>query len=227
VTRQGETVEEGGDDGLTVTTTGNVGLSDELNLFVGVGGAGLRHGNGSVHDTGGDLLTVVEEAALLTLQVRQTETSNVVSVLLIELQSDGVSSGQGGKGHESLGVWEVRFPPDVSNIRHWRGQVNTPGPVPQVSQVRQHFIQGSGVDRAVHPAGTVRGHLPPHHLQAGDEAIVGVVTLGDLVGRLIVADPEGDVPGCPVCPSVESGCGHVVCGCESIVADRRGQDARQ
>jgi len=69
-------------------------------------------------------------------------------------------------------------------------------------EVRQHFIQGSGVDRAIHPAGTVRGHLPPHHLQAGDQAIVGVVTLGDLVGRLIILNPEGDVPGCPVGVSV-------------------------
>ena len=105
----------------------------------------------------------------------------------------------------SFGVWEVRFPPDVSNIRHWRGQVNSPGPVRQVSQVCQHLIQGSSVDRAIHPAGTVGRHLPPHHLQTGNQAIVGVITLGNLVGRLIVLDPQGDVPGCPVCPTVVGG----------------------
>jgi len=70
------------------------------------------------------------------------------------------------------------------------------------SEVRQHFIQGIGVDRAIHPAGTVGGHLPPHHLQARDEAVIGIITLGDLVGRLIVADPQGDIPGLPVCPTV-------------------------
>ena len=102
----------------------------------------------------------------------------------------------------SLGVWEVRFPPDVCKIKHFGGQVNTPGPVRRLSQVRQHFIQGSGVDRAIHPAGTVRGHLSPHHLKARDQAIVRIITLRDLVGRLIILNPEGDVPGCPVCPSV-------------------------
>jgi hypothetical protein len=97
---------------------------------------------------------------------------------------------------------EGPLPPDVCKIKHFGGQVNTPGPVPQVSQVRQHLIQGIGVDPAIHPAGTVRGHLTELRLQTGDEAIIGVVTTGDAVQSVIVLQPQGDVPGLPVCPSV-------------------------
>jgi hypothetical protein len=78
-------------------------------------------------------------------------------------------------------------------------------PPVRLSQVRQHLIQCSGVDRGVHPAGTVRGYLTELVLQAGNQAIVGVVTLGDLIKVLIVAQPQGDVPGRPVCPSVVIG----------------------
>ena len=74
------------------------------------------------------------------------------------------------------------------------------------SEIGQHLIQFGGVDLTVHPAGTVRGHLPPHQLQAGDEGIIAVVFAGDVVGCLIVLNPEGNVPGLPVCPAVV-GCG--------------------
>ena len=140
VTRQGEAVGESGNDGLTVTTTGNVGLSDELNLFVGVRGAGLTHSNGSVHNTGGNLLTMVEEAAFLTFQVRQTETVHIVQVLFVELQSDGVSSGQGGEG--SGHVSDVF---DSFNIQGFGGQVNTPGPVCQVSHQHDARLKGDSL----------------------------------------------------------------------------------
>jgi len=90
------------------------------------------------------------------------------------------------------------------------GQVNTPGPVRQVSQILQHLIQSVGVDRGIHPAGTVRGHLTKLGFQAGDEAIIGIILAGDVVQVLIVAQPQGDIPGLPVCPSVVGCCGHVV-----------------
>ena len=32
--------------------------------------------------------------------------------------------------------------------------------------------------------------------------IVGVVFLGDLVGRLVILNPEGDIPGLPIFPTV-------------------------
>jgi hypothetical protein len=71
------------------------------------------------------------------------------------------------------------------------------------SEIGQHLIQGGGVDGGIHPAGTVRRHLPPPILQAGDEGIVAIITLGNVIECLIILNPEGDVPGLPVCPSVE------------------------
>jgi hypothetical protein len=75
------------------------------------------------------------------------------------------------------------------------------------SEIGQHLIQGGGVDGGIHPAGTVRRHLPPPILQAGDEGIVAIITLGNVIECLIILNPEGDVPGLPVCPTVESGGG--------------------
>jgi hypothetical protein len=77
------------------------------------------------------------------------------------------------------------------------------GPPVDGSEIGQHLIQGSGVDRRIHPAGAVRGHLPKDALKAGDQAIVGIILTGDLVVSIIVLQPQGDVPGLPVCPSVE------------------------
>ena len=74
--------------------------------------------------------------------------------------------------------------------------------VPIGSEVGQHLIQGVGVDHGIHPASTVRGHGSELRLQAGDEGIVSVILAGDLVKVLIVAQPQGDIPGCPVCPTV-------------------------
>jgi len=70
-------------------------------------------------------------------------------------------------------------------------------------EIGQHLIQGVGVDGRVHPASAVRGHGSELRFQAGNESIIRVVLAGDLVEVLIVAQPQGDIPGCPICPTVE------------------------
>jgi hypothetical protein len=75
------------------------------------------------------------------------------------------------------------------------------------SEIGQHRIDLQSVDLGVIPAATVRRHLPPPILQAGDEGIVAIITLGNVIECLIILNPEGDVPGLPVCPTVESGGG--------------------
>jgi hypothetical protein len=112
----------------------------------------------------------------------------------VEVGSDGGQVGD-GSGHAS----DVF---DSFKLQENGGQVNTPGPVRRPSQVLQHLIQGSGVDGGIHPASTVRGHLTELRLQAGNQAIIGVVTTGDAVQKVIILQPQGDIPGCPVCPTV-------------------------
>ena len=71
------------------------------------------------------------------------------------------------------------------------------------SEILEHLIQFIGVDASIHPTHTVRGHLPEAVFQTRDQSVVGAVVLGDGVHRLIVLQPEGDVPGLIVCPTVE------------------------
>lgn len=73
------------------------------------------------------------------------------------------------------------------------------------SKVDQHVIQRVGVDGGIHPAGTVRRHLPPQHLQTGDQGIVAIILAGDAIGLFIILNPQGNIPGCPVLPTVEVG----------------------
>jgi len=78
------------------------------------------------------------------------------------------------------------------------------------SEIGQHLIQGGGVDLAVHPAGTVGGHLPEPMLQIRDESIVAVKLAGERIVGIVVLQPQGDVPGLPVCPSVVGGHGLIL-----------------
>jgi len=75
------------------------------------------------------------------------------------------------------------------------------------SEIVQHLVQFLLVDLAVHPAGTVWGHLTPQHLKVGNECVVAVELLSEVIGPLIVLDPQGDVPSLPVCPTVVGGHG--------------------
>jgi hypothetical protein len=45
----------------------------------------------------------------------------------------------------------------------------------------------------------------------------GHTRLSGVVQELIIANPEGGIPGFPVCPTLESRCGHVVCVTEVTI----------
>ena len=85
--------------GTFVSTMADVGSGEGSVLFGGpagrLSGAGvggdLRHGD----DAFGNFLTLVEEAALLTLQVAQTKVFDILELLFEELKGEGVGSGEG------------------------------------------------------------------------------------------------------------------------------------
>jgi hypothetical protein len=73
------------------------------------------------------------------------------------------------------------------------------------SQIRQHLIQCCGVNGGIHPAGTVRSHLPESVFKTRDQCIITIITAGDIVHPLIVLQPESNIPGLPVCPTIVVG----------------------
>ena len=79
-------------------------------------------------------------------------------------------------------------------------------------EVVHHVVDLQSVDRGVIPAATVRGllaaALPEHCHQVLIGAAATCQAAGSIIEGLIILNPEGHVPGLPVCPSVESGSGH-------------------
>jgi len=110
----------------------------------------------------------------------------------------GIEGGAEGEDGESLEHGLVRLV-DVFSIEAGEGGRRPPV---DSSEIVQHLVQFVGVDLSVHPTGTVWGHLPPQHLKVGNESVVAGELLSEVVGPLIVLNPQGDVPGLPVCPSV-------------------------
>ena len=57
--------------------------------------------------------------------------------------------------------------------------------------------------------------------QQVDAVLPGVGTASDAIEHLIILQPQGRIPGLPVCPSVERGVGHaLVCLLVCIVEPR-------
>ena len=89
----------------------------------------------------------------------------------------------------------------------------------RLSQVLHHLIDLHAIDGGVVPAATVWGlfaaAVAEHHHQVliGPSEACQAACL--IVQTLIVLDPEGNVPGLPVRPSVEGGFG---CGCHGFVS---------
>ena len=90
--------------------------------------------------------------------------------------------------------------------------------LPRLSQVPEHFVHLVCINGGVIPADTITSldevttDLPVSH--ASDELIPrglqtfaeGHTRLSGVVEELIVADPQGGVPGFPVCPTVHGAC---------------------
>jgi hypothetical protein len=83
------------------------------------------------------------------------------------------------------------------------GLEGEPGPPCASSEIGQHRIDLQSVDLGVIPAATVRGFLAATFPEQHQQILVVAAGLGGIVERLIILNPEGDVPGLPVCPSVE------------------------
>ena len=73
------------------------------------------------------------------------------------------------------------------------------------AEVFEHLVHLIGVDLGVHPAHTVRGDLREFKFETRDQGIVTTVTIdaSGAIDCLLVLDPEGDIPGLVVCPTVE------------------------
>ena len=78
-------------------------------------------------------------------------------------------------------------------------------------QIAHHGADFQSIDGGVIPAATVRRLLAATIPEQRHQLLIVAAGLGGIVERLIVANPEGDVPGLPVCPSVESVAHGLVC----------------
>jgi len=79
------------------------------------------------------------------------------------------------------------------------------------SEFVHHGVDLQSIDGRVIPAATVRGLLAAAVTEHHHQVLIGATTACQaaclIVQTLIVADPQGDIPGLPVCPTVEGGVG--------------------
>ena len=79
------------------------------------------------------------------------------------------------------------------------------------SEVCHHFVDLQSVNGRIIPAATVGGLFAATVTEHGNQVLIGTTEACQaaclIVQTLIVLNPEGHVPGLPVCPSVESGVG--------------------
>ena len=71
-------------------------------------------------------------------------------------------------------------------------------------EIGHHSADLQTIDLRIIPAAAVWGLLRSTIPQQTHQLLVVVTAASGIVERLIVANPEGDIPGLPVCPSVES-----------------------
>ena len=74
-----------------------------------------------------------------------------------------------------------------------------------------HSVDRQSVNLRVVPAATVRGLFAATIPEHPHQFLVVAAGAGSIIESLVVANPEGDVPGLPVCPSVEGVGGHRGC----------------
>ena len=82
-------------------------------------------------------------------------------------------------------------------------------PLVDTSQFVQHLLHLIVVDGGVVVGETVARLSDTMEHQQIDAVLPGVGTASDAVEELVILQPQGRIPGLPVCPSVECGVGHV------------------
>ena len=133
--------------------------------------------------------------------IREGAAQFTLSLLLLHHLKGNAPQFRGGS-EDAVGI-ELNF---VHVLIIDTGESRSPPPVDRstvVTQFFEHLIHLIGVDASIHPTHTVRGHLPEAVFQARDQGIERAVVLGDGVHRFIVLQPQGNVPGLIVCPTVE------------------------
>ena len=90
-----------------------------------------------------------------------------------------------------------------------RGQGSRSPPLVDSSKFVQHLLHLCCVDvwRVVGETVARLGDTMEH--QQIDAVLPGIGTASDVVEELVILQPQGSIPGLPVCPSVECGVGHV------------------
>ena len=76
-------------------------------------------------------------------------------------------------------------------------------------QIVHHLTDLQTVDGRVIPAATVRGLLAATLPELGYQVLVMAAAACQVIESLIILNPQGNIPGLPVCPAVE---GRVHCG---------------
>jgi len=82
-------------------------------------------------------------------------------------------------------------------------------PLVDSSKFVQHLLHLIVVDGGVVVGETVARLGDTMEHQQIDAVLPGVGTASDAVEELVILQPQGRIPGLPVCPSVECGVGHV------------------
>ena len=86
------------------------------------------------------------------------------------------------------------------------------GEVRRWSEICHHFVNLKSVDLRVIPTATIGGFFTATLPKNCDQILIvsGATAACQVVQSLIILNPESDIPGLPICPTVVSLCGHVV-----------------
>ena len=92
---------------------------------------------------------------------------------------------------------------DELRVFHGRGLVAVISLQGEESELLHHVANLNAVDSGIIPAATVWGLFTSTLPEHGDQLLIVAAAAGCIIEGFIVANPEGDIPGLPVCPSVE------------------------
>ena len=135
--------------------------------------------------------------------IREGAAQFTLSLLLLHHLQGNAPQFRGGS-EDAVGI-ELNFVHE-SIIR---GQGSRSPPLVDTSEFVQHLLHLVVVDGGVVVGETVARLRDTMEHQQVDAVLPGVGTTSDAVEKLVILQPQGRIPGLPVCPSVECGVGHV------------------
>ena len=135
--------------------------------------------------------------------IREGAAQFTLSLLLLHHLKGNAPQFRGGS-EDAVGI-ELNF---VHVLIIDTGESRSPPPVDS-SKFVQHLLHLIVVDGGVIVGETVARLGDTMEHQQVDAVLPGVGTASDAVEELVILQPQGRIPGLPVCPSVECGVGHV------------------